>query len=53
MTESLPSAPPDVLIVGAGPTGLLLALWLRRLGRRARAETHALKDGPAESPSRL
>jgi len=26
----------DVLIVGAGPTGLALALWLTRLGARAR-----------------
>src|SRR6266849_10834266 len=26
----------DVLIIGAGPTGLVLALWLTRLGVRAR-----------------
>src|SRR5437763_236385 len=26
----------DVLVVGAGPTGLVLALWLTRLGVRAR-----------------
>jgi len=26
----------DVLIVGAGPTGLALALWLTRLGVRVR-----------------
>src|SRR5436190_20354852 len=26
----------DVLIVGAGPTGLVLALWLTRLGARVR-----------------
>jgi NADPH-dependent 2,4-dienoyl-CoA reductase/sulfur reductase-like enzyme len=26
----------DVLIVGAGPTGLVLALWLTRLGARPR-----------------
>src|SRR5215510_4429909 len=26
----------DVLIVGAGPTGLVLALWLRRLGAKPR-----------------
>src|SRR6188472_4058958 len=26
----------DVLIVGAGPTGLVLALWLTRLGVRTR-----------------
>src|SRR5260370_7746880 len=27
---------PDVLIVGAGPTGLVLALWLTRLGVRVK-----------------
>ena len=27
---------PEVLIVGAGPTGLVLALWLARLGVRVR-----------------
>ena len=26
----------DVLIVGAGPTGLVLALWLTKLGARVR-----------------
>jgi flavin-dependent dehydrogenase len=26
----------DVLVVGAGPTGLVLALWLTRLGVRVR-----------------
>src|SRR2546426_2914114 len=26
----------DVLIIGAGPTGLVLALWLTRLGVRVR-----------------
>src|SRR5438132_8681606 len=26
----------DVLIIGAGPTGLVLALWLARLGVRVR-----------------
>src|SRR3984957_16034372 len=26
----------DVLIIGAGPTGLVLALWLTRLGMRVR-----------------
>jgi 2-polyprenyl-6-methoxyphenol hydroxylase-like FAD-dependent oxidoreductase len=33
-----PSSQPDtdVLIVGAGPTGLVLALWLARLGTRVR-----------------
>ncbi len=33
-TSSLPST--DVLIVGAGPTGLVLALWLTRLNIRVR-----------------
>src|SRR5512147_1894344 len=27
---------PEVLIVGAGPTGLILALWLTKLGVRVR-----------------
>jgi 2-polyprenyl-6-methoxyphenol hydroxylase-like FAD-dependent oxidoreductase len=26
----------DVLIIGAGPTGLVLALWLAKLGVKAR-----------------
>jgi 2-polyprenyl-6-methoxyphenol hydroxylase-like FAD-dependent oxidoreductase len=32
----LPSSDPEVLIAGAGPTGLVLALWLTRLGIRVR-----------------
>src|SRR5215510_4131771 len=32
----MPSATPEVLIVGAGPSGLVLALWLARLGVRVR-----------------
>ncbi len=42
-----PDAPDvlDVLIVGAGPTGLLLALWLRRLGRRVRIVDKAAEPG--------
>jgi cation diffusion facilitator CzcD-associated flavoprotein CzcO len=46
MINSLPTAPGNisppvvretqVLIVGAGPTGLVLALWLTRLGIRVR-----------------
>ena len=35
MTGS-PSANTEVLVVGAGPTGLVLALWLTRLGVRVR-----------------
>jgi 2-polyprenyl-6-methoxyphenol hydroxylase-like FAD-dependent oxidoreductase len=35
MNASPPSTT-DVLIVGAGPTGLVLALWLTRLGVRVR-----------------
>jgi len=30
--DALPNRNPEVLIVGAGPTGLVLALWLARLG---------------------
>lgn len=35
----------DVLIVGAGPTGLLLALWLTRLGVRARIVDKTAESG--------
>jgi NADPH-dependent 2,4-dienoyl-CoA reductase/sulfur reductase-like enzyme len=31
-----PTQNPNVLIVGAGPTGLVLALWLTRLGVQVR-----------------
>jgi 2-polyprenyl-6-methoxyphenol hydroxylase-like FAD-dependent oxidoreductase len=34
--SEMPSSQTQVLIVGAGPTGLVLALWLRRLGVHAR-----------------
>jgi 2-polyprenyl-6-methoxyphenol hydroxylase-like FAD-dependent oxidoreductase len=35
----------DVLIVGAGPTGLVLALWLTRLGIRARIIDKTAESG--------
>jgi 2-polyprenyl-6-methoxyphenol hydroxylase-like FAD-dependent oxidoreductase len=36
---------PQVLIVGAGPTGLVLALWLARLGVRVRVVDKAAEPG--------
>src|ERR1700716_3460541 len=35
----------DILIVGAGPTGLVLALWLTRLGVRVRIIDKTSKPG--------
>ncbi len=40
------NATPDVLIAGAGPTGLFLALWLTRLGVRVRIADP--KPGPVQ-----
>ena len=34
----------DVLIVGAGPTGLVLALWLSKLGAKVRAHAKDMID---------
>jgi len=36
---------PEVLIVGAGPTGLVLALWLTRLGVRVRIVDKTAESG--------
>jgi 2-polyprenyl-6-methoxyphenol hydroxylase-like FAD-dependent oxidoreductase len=36
---------PQVLIIGAGPTGLVLALWLVRLGVRVRIVDKAVEPG--------
>jgi 2-polyprenyl-6-methoxyphenol hydroxylase-like FAD-dependent oxidoreductase len=38
-------AAPEVLIIGAGPTGLVLALWLSRLGVRLRIIDKAAEPG--------
>src|SRR5207247_10157680 len=35
----------DVLIIGAGPTGLVLALWLTRLGVRVRIVDKTVESG--------
>src|ERR1700674_5776210 len=35
----------DVLIIGAGPTGLVLALWLTRLGVRVRIVDKTMEPG--------
>ncbi len=43
MTTTLPK--PDVLIAGAGPTGLVLALWLTRLGVRVRIVDKTAEPG--------
>ena len=35
----------DVLIIGAGPTGLILALWLTRLGVKVRIVDKTAEPG--------
>src|SRR5690242_21437332 len=40
-----PTDATEVLIVGAGPTGLVLALWLTRLGIRVRIIDKAAEPG--------
>lgn len=39
------ASPADVLIIGAGPTGLVLALWLTRLGVRVRIVDKTAEPG--------
>ena len=43
--SALSSRDPDVLIVGAGPTGLVLALWLTLLGARLRIVDQTAEPG--------
>jgi 2-polyprenyl-6-methoxyphenol hydroxylase-like FAD-dependent oxidoreductase len=45
MMNSSVSRDTDVLIVGAGPTGLVLALWLTRLGVRVRIVDKTAEPG--------
>ncbi len=40
-----PTHDTDVLVVGAGPTGLVLALWLTRLGVRVRIVDQTAEPG--------
>jgi 2-polyprenyl-6-methoxyphenol hydroxylase-like FAD-dependent oxidoreductase len=44
-TMNRPIRDTDVLIVGAGPTGLVLALWLTRLGVRVRIVDQTAEPG--------
>jgi 2-polyprenyl-6-methoxyphenol hydroxylase-like FAD-dependent oxidoreductase len=45
MPERKTTSDVEVLIVGAGPTGLVLALWLTRLGARVRIVDKTAKSG--------
>ncbi len=45
MADGSTMTDPQVLVVGAGPTGLALALWLTRLGVRVRVIDKAAKPG--------
>jgi 2-polyprenyl-6-methoxyphenol hydroxylase-like FAD-dependent oxidoreductase len=40
------AAAPEVLVVGAGPTGLVLAIWLTRLGVRVRIVDRNAEPSP-------
>ncbi|BCQ61206.1 hypothetical protein PBOI14_29560 [Pseudomonas sp. Boi14] len=42
----------DVLIIGAGPTGLVLALWLRRQGVKVRIIDKTPGPGTTSRPWR-
>src|SRR5258708_6983657 len=44
MEKQMPRS--DVLIIGAGPTGLVLALWLAKLGVRVRIIDKTTDPGP-------
>ena len=40
----------DVLIIGAGPTGLVLALWLTKLGVKVRIVDKTAEPGTTSEP---
>ena len=45
MMSALPVRETDVVVIGAGPTGLVLALWLTRLGARVRIVDKTAEPG--------
>lgn len=51
MARPIPAVLPQVLIIGAGPTGLVAALWLTTMGVRVRIIDQA--DGPGETSRAL